>query len=100
MKINKHLQWFNFHMILHAFQYATIKIIIFCPYKNLLNNKKDWNDTKIVVLKGDKILLLEGNPPQSWPWKRNGTIFVASAMILKVVNNWKSMLHINILKKS
>ena len=31
---------FNFHGISHAFQYTTIKIVIFCPFKNLLNNKK------------------------------------------------------------
>ena len=26
--------------------------------------------------------LLEGNPPQGWPWKQNSTIVVAAAMIL------------------
>ena len=26
--------------------------------------------------------MLEGNPPQSWPWKQNGTRVVAATMIL------------------
>ena len=44
--------------------------------------------------------LVEVNLPQSWPWKQNGTTVVAAATILKVENNWRSMLQINILKKS
>ena len=47
-----------------------------------------------------KKALLEVNPPQGWPWKQNCTTVVAAVMILKVVSNWKSMLQINILKKS
>ena len=43
---------------------------------------------------------VEVNPPQSWPWKQNGNTVVAAVMILKVVNNWRSMLQINILKKT
>ena len=43
--------------------------------------------------------LVEVNPPRSWPWKQNGTSVVASKMILEVVNNWRSMLQINIKKK-
>ena len=45
--------------------------------------------------------LVKVNPPQSWLWEQNvnGTTAVAAVMILKVVDNWKSMLHINILKK-
>ena len=31
---------FNFHGTSHAFQYTTIKIVIICTFKNLLNNKK------------------------------------------------------------
>ena len=42
---------------------------------------------------------VEVNLPQSWPWKQNGTTFVAAVMILEVVNNWKTVLQINILKK-
>ena len=37
---------------------------------------------KIVVLKDRENVLLEGNPPQGWPWKQNSTIVVAAAMIL------------------
>ena len=37
---------------------------------------------KIVVLKDRENFLLEGNPPQGWPWKQNSTIVVAAAMIL------------------
>ena len=53
------------------------------------------------MLKGRGKFLVEGNPPQSWPWKQNGTTIVAVAvvMILEVVNNWRSLFQINILKK-
>ena len=34
------------------------------------------------MLKDRKKFLLEGNPPQGWPWKQNSTIVVAAAMIL------------------
>ena len=43
--------------------------------------------------------LVEVNLPQSWPWKQNGTNVVAAVMILKVVNNWRIVLKINILKR-
>ena len=43
--------------------------------------------------------LVKLNPPPSWPWKENGTTVVDAAMILKVVNNWGSVLRTNILKK-
>ena len=46
-----------------------------------------------------KKILVEANPLQSWPWKQNGTTVVAAVMILEVVNNWKSVLQISILKK-
>ena len=46
-----------------------------------------------------KKILVEVNPLQSWPWKQNGTTVVAAVMILEVVNNWKSVLQISILKK-
>ena len=42
---------------------------------------------------------MEGNSPQSWAWKQNGTTVVAAVMILNVVNNWRSALQTNILKK-
>ena len=34
------------------------------------------------MLKGRGKVLLEGNPPQSWPWKQNGTTVVAVAIFL------------------
>ena len=37
--------------MLYAFQYTTMKMIIFCACKNLSNNKKAVKDTPIVVLK-------------------------------------------------
>ena len=43
-----------------------------------------------------KNVLVEVNPPQSCPWKQNGTIVVAAVMILEIVNNWRSVLQINI----
>ena len=43
--------------------------------------------------------LLDVNPPQSWSGKENDTTVVTAVMILEVVNNWKSVLQINILKK-
>ena len=46
------------------------------------------------------MFLMEVNPPQSWPWKQNGTTVVATKMTIEVVNNWRSELQKNILKKS
>ena len=40
-----------------------------------------------------------GKFPQSWPWKQNGTTVVAAVMILEVVNNWRRVSQIHILKK-
>ena len=34
------------------------------------------------MLKGRENFLLEGHPPQGWPWKQNSTIVAAAAMIL------------------
>ena len=42
---------------------------------------------------------VEVNPPQSRPWKQNGITVEAAVMILEVVNYWRSVLQINILKK-
>ena len=47
-----------------------------------------------------KKILVEVNSSHSWPWKHNGTTVLAAVMILEVVNNWRSMLQVNILKKS
>ena len=44
-----------------------------------------------------KKILVEVNPPQSWPWKQNGTTVVATLMILEVVKKLRSMLQINII---
>ena len=44
--------------------------------------------------------LLDVNPPQSWSGKQNDTTVVIAVMILEVVNNWKSVLQINIFKKN
>ena len=41
----------------------------------------------------------EGNFLQSWPWKQNGTTVVVAVIIPEYVNNWRSVLPINILKK-
>ena len=46
-----------------------------------------------------KKILVEVNPPQSWPWKQNGTTVVAAVMIVKVVKNWRNMSQMKILKK-
>ena len=43
---------YHFLEILHFFQYTTIKMIIFCACKNLLNNKNVSKDTQIIVLNG------------------------------------------------
>ena len=48
------------------------------------------------MLKGRQKFLVEGNLPQSWPWKQNSTTIMAAVIILKVVNNWRSTLQINI----
>ena len=42
------------------------------------------------------IFLVEVNLPQGCPWKQNGTTVTAAVMILEVVNNWRSVLQINI----
>ena len=39
------------------------------------------------------------NPLQNWPWKQYGTTVVATVMILEVVNNWRSVLKVNIFLK-
>ena len=65
---------------------------IFCICKNLLNKKKSLKDSKIIVLNSREKILVEGNLPQSWPWKLDGTGVVAALMSLEVVNNWRSML--------
>ena len=46
-----------------------------------------------------KILLVEVNLPQSWPLKQNGTLVVATMMILEVVKSCRSMLQTNIFLK-
>ena len=53
----------------------------------------------MLVLKACRKNLLKGDPPQSWPWKQNGTTVVAIVIILEGVNNWRSMLQINIFLK-
>ena len=47
------------------------------------------------MLKGCKRFLVEGNPPQRWPWKQNVITVVAAVMIIKVVNNWRSTIQVN-----
>ena len=42
-------------------------------------------------------ILVEVNPPQSWPWKQNSTAVVAAVMILELLNNWRRVSQINIL---
>ena len=42
---------------------------------------------------------VEVNPPQSWPWKQDGTTVVVALMILEVVNKWRSVLQTNIFLK-
>ena len=59
--------------------------------------KKLWmNASDETTLKKN---LVEVNLPQSWPWKQNGANVVAAVIILKVVNNWRIVLKINILKR-
>ena len=56
---------FHFHGISRAFQYTSIKMVISCTCKNLLNNKEIESDAKITVLKGCKKFLVDGIPPQN-----------------------------------
>ena len=51
------------------------------------------------MLNGREKILVGENPPKSWPWKQNGTTVVAAVKIPEVVNNWRSVLQINHLKK-
>ena len=39
-----------------------------------------------------KKFFVEVNPPQSWPWKQNGTTVVADAIVLEVMNNWRNVI--------
>ena len=50
-----------------------------------------------VLQQHSKKILVEVNPPQSWPWKQNGTTVVATLMILEIVKKLRSMLQINII---
>ena len=61
-------------------------------------NEHLWTSACIVATL--KETLVEVNPPQVWPWKQNGTTFIAAQMILEVVNKRRSVLQMNILKKS
>ena len=47
-----------------------------------------------------KKILVQIDSPQSWPSKQNGTTVVAAVMILEVLDNWRSVLQINILKEN
>ena len=53
-----------------------------------------------MIKQHSKKFWVEVNPPQSWPWKQYGTAVVAAVMILKVLDNWRSVLQINIFLKS
>ena len=53
----------------------------------------------LLIRQHSKTILVELNPPQSWLWKQKVNTVMAAVMILKVMNNWRSMLQINILKK-
>ena len=64
--------------------------------ENILMDVPYFNKEHLWISASDKAV----NPPQSWPWKQNGIAVVAAAMILEVMNNWRSVLQINILKKS
>ena len=43
-----------------------------------------------------KNVLVEVNSPPSWPWKQNVTTVVTAVIFLEVVDNWSSVLLINI----
>ena len=43
-----------------------------------------------------KNFLVEVNSPPSWPWKQNVTTVVTAVIFLEVVDNWSSVLLINI----
>ena len=43
---------------------------------------------------------LKVKPPQSWHWEQNGTTVVATVMIFEVVDNWSSVVQINVFLKS
>ena len=60
----------------------------------LFKNTSEW---VLPMRQHAKFFLVEIDPPQSWPWKQNGTV-VAIVMILTVANNWRSVLQINNLK--
>ena len=61
-------------------------------------NEHLWTSACIVATL--KKTLVEVNPPQVWPWKQNDITAMTAQMILEVVNKRRSVLQINILKKS
>ena len=51
-------------------------------------------NTKIIVLNDFKNILVEGNPPQSWPSRQNGTTVTVSMIIFKMCHLkifWKKL---------
>ena len=75
-----------------------------CSLKKLLWNFRGIPRAYLWISASDvatlKKSLVEVKPPQSWPWKQNGTTVVAAMMILELVSIWRSVLQINIWKKS
>ena len=65
-------------------------------FGEFLEHTSEW---VLLMWQHSKKILVEVNPRQSWPWKQNGTTVVPAVMIFEVVNDWRSALQINILKK-
>ena len=81
------------------FQFNTITMIIFCARKNLLNIKKSLKGYQNRCVKRPQKNFSGKKPSSKLSLKINSTTVVAAVMIPEVVNNWRSVLQINHLKK-
>ena len=53
----------------------------------------------VLIRQHSKTTFGGSKPSAIWPWKQNGAAVVTALMILEVVDNWGSVLQINIKEK-
>ena len=92
----EHCRWCFSRNFPKIFRTAILKKTFWGMFHISLKKTSGW---VLLMWQHSKNILVEVNLPHSWPWKQNGITVVAAVMILKVVNNWRIMLQINILKK-
>ena len=80
-----------------SFSWNFLKICRTAILKENFIKERFWMSTSDEAILNKKDLV-EGNPPQSWPWKQNRTTVVDAVMILEDTNNWRRTLQNDILK--